>query len=162
MKKLSALFLVAAILLTFASCKIGEDTQRDIPEEAKEIASEISELATRKDTSVIENINEEQEKYIDDLGKSEGDEKLVAYIDSDKYTLFYTCEFKDGVVSKVVSHHVIKDDNYFKVISAGIGADSDGVVDEENKTITGDKTEEHKGKTINEMKAFLKNYTMLT
>ncbi len=162
MKRLCAFIFAVSLIFVLSSCKKQESDQREIPEEVKEIATQISELVTVKDTSVVENLSENQKEFLEKIGKSETDQKLVAYIDTVNYTLVYSCEFKEGVVTKVTSYHIVKNDKYFNAVSAGIGADSEGTVDKENKTITADKTAEYRGKTYNEMKAEFKNYTMIS
>ena len=163
MKKLVSLLLVLGALLTLSSCKIGEDEKprEEVPEEAKEIASQFEEMNTRKDPQIIENLSKEQKQYFDALGKTAEGQKLVVYTDTTNFTLVYSCEFKDSVVSKVMSYHIIKNDAYFNVIKAGIDSRSPATVDEENKVVKADKTEEYKSKTYDEMKKEFYQYSFV-
>lgn len=162
MKKLVFAFLILCLLLGFSSCKIGDDSERrKIPEEAKEIASQIEELNTKKDSSVLENLTDEQKKFFDSIGHSSQGNKLVVYNDTINYTLSYECEFENGVVSKVTSYHIIKNQSYFNALKAGINKKSEATVDEKNKVIMADKTNEYKAKTYDEMLKELSEYTVV-
>lgn len=161
MKKFVSALLLIAVVFSFTSCKTEEDTEREIPEEAKEIASQIEELGTRKDASVIENLTDSQTAFIDSLGQTAEGAKLIAYSDTENYTLVYSCEFKDSVAAKVMSYHIVKNDSYFNALKAGINAKSAATVDEENKIIKADKTNDYKSKTYDEMLKELSKYTVV-
>ncbi|MBP3328556.1 MAG: hypothetical protein J6L91_06570 [Clostridia bacterium] len=162
MKKLISVLLVLGVLFSFSSCKIGEDKKREETlEEAKEVASKFEETNTRKDPKVIENLSKEQKQYFDSLGSSEQGTKLVVYTDSPNFTLVYSCEFKDNRVSKVMSYHIIKNDNYFNAVRAGIDSRSPATVDEKNKIIKADKTEKYKSKTYDEMTKEFAQYSFV-
>ncbi len=162
MKRLIPFFLLTLILFCFCSCKIGESGKREeVPDEAKEIASQIEELNTRKDSSVIENLSDEQKAFFDSIGETVVGSKLVAYSDSEKSTLVYHCEFKNNVISKVTLYHIVKNDSYFNALRAGINANSEAEVDEENKVIKTDKTKQFKSKSYDEMKKEFSKYTLV-
>ena len=164
MKKFISVLLVFCALFTLASCKIGEDKEREreeVLEDAKEVMSQFEEANTRKDPKVIENLSEEQKEYFDSLGETAEGTKLVAYTDTVNFTHVYSCEFKDNVVSKVISYHIIKNDAYFNVIRAGIDARSPATIDKENKIIKADKTEEYSSKTYEEMKKEFSQYSFV-
>lgn len=162
MKRLIPFFLLVLILFCFCSCKIGEDGKREeVPEEAKEIASQIEELNTKKDSSVIENLSDEQKAYFDSIGETVAGTKLVAYSDSVNYTIVYECNFKDNVVSGVTVYHLVKNDSYFNALKSGINAKSEATVDNKNKIIKADKTNDYKSKTYEEMLKELSQYTVV-
>ena len=164
MKKVISFFLVPIILLCFSSCKIGKDKERDrqeVIEDAKEIVSQFEEINTRKDPAVIENLSEEQMEYFESLSEFGEETKFVAYIDTKNYTLVYTCEFQDDIVSKVMSYHIVKNEKYYNAIRAGIDASSPATVDEKYKAIKADKTEKYKAKTYEEMKKEFPNYSFI-
>lgn len=164
MKKLISFLLIFCTLLALSSCKIGEDKEREreeVIEDAKEIVSQFEEKNTRKDPQVIENLSEEQEQYLDSLGETSEGTKLVVYTDTVNFTHVYSCEFKDNIVSKVTSYHIVKSDSYFNVIKAGIDSRSPATVDEENKVIKADKTEKYKSKTYEEMKKEFYQYSFV-
>ncbi len=161
MKKITAALLVTLMLFSLTSCKIGEDGQRDISDEAKDIASQIEQLATTKDTSVIENLSEPQKKYFDSLGKTIEGTKLIVYSDSVNFTVVYVFEFVDNKVTKTTTYHLIKNDTYFNVISAGIDAKSKATVDEKNKIIKAENTNEHKDKTYEVILKEFSQYTVV-
>ncbi len=162
MKKLISVFLVFGVLFGFASCKKQEEEKREeIIEDAKEIVSEYEATHTRKDPEIVENLTDGQKEYFDALNEIDEESEFVAYIDTPNYTLVYTCEFKDNVVSKVMSYHIIKNDAYFNAIKAGIDERSPATVDDENKVIKADKTDEYKSKSYDEMIREFSQYSIV-
>lgn len=164
MKKLVSLLLVFVALLSLSSCKIGEDKEgqrEEVPEAAKEIVSQYEEMNTRKDPQVIENLSDEQKEYFDSISEIGESKKFVAYTDNVNYTLVYSCEFENNVVSKVMSYHIVKNDAYFNAISAGIDSRSPATVDKENKVIKADKTKEYASKTYEEMEKEFSQYAFV-
>ncbi len=159
MKKAVALLALICILFSFSSCKTGEEEKYS--EELEEAISQVEELTSQKDTSVLEGLKDEQNNFMDSLGVSAIDKKIVAYIDAVNYTMVYSCELTDKVISKVTTYHIVKNDAYFNVLKAGITAQSKSEVNEENKIISSDKTDEYKGLTYNEMLNKLTNYTVV-
>lgn len=162
MKKLFLILLALSLVFCLSSCKIGEDGRReDVPEEAKEIASQFEEQNTRKDSAVLENLSAEQKKFLDSIGETVVGTKLVAYSDATNITLVYSCEFTDNIVSKVTVYHIIKNDSYFNAVKSGMNANSGAEIDEENRVIKADKTKEFASRTYDEIKKEFSKYTIV-
>ncbi len=172
MKKLAALLLIPALLITMASCKVNS-SKSDSKNDGKNDKT-VSQSADAKDggttketttvdySKVLKDLNRKELKFVEDLGKTEKGKKMVAFFGDDFETQFIVAEFKDGKVSLVKNYRFYKDENKFeayKILAENDKKNKNGfVIHEEEMCVEQTETRKYRGKTYDEMTELLHGY----
>ncbi|MBQ7596906.1 MAG: hypothetical protein IJU45_09605 [Clostridia bacterium] len=181
MKKLIAVLLIFIIVFSFIACKTkkagssgadGDETTSQSAESATG-SSQSSSVTTVKVTtktvtfssksvdyeSAIKKLNSKQEKFVEDLGVTEQDKKIVGYFDNDDETQVMVCELKDGLVNKVYNYRFYKNEEIYKGMT-NLENVNDPVytVYKDEKCIRIEESRKYRGQSFTEMLETLNGY----
>lgn len=176
MKKFAAFFLSVALLLSFASCKGADKSDKkdsgannttvsaqkgeDSKDKTADKASQDGEKATTVDYSkVIKKLNRKEKALVDKLGKTEKGKKIVAFFGDEFETQFIVVDFKNGKVSSVKNYRFFKDESKYTAYSMlAEKLPHDFTDHKEEKCVEQNQTKMYINKTYDDMEKLLHGY----
>ncbi len=107
----------------------------------------------------IKKLNSKQEKFVDSLGVTEQDKKIVGYFDNDDETQVMVCELKDGRVLKVYNYRFYKNDKIYQGMTNLEDTKNPlYTVYKDEKCIRIEESRKYRGKSFTEMLETLNGY----
>lgn len=165
MKKLFSLFLIAIMVLSFASCQINsKNTKTDGNQNTSVNADSQGNVAEKESTTVnyskvLNELNRKESKFVDSLGVTEEGKKIVAFFGDDFEIQFIVAEFENGKVKTVKDYRFFEEDSKYEAYKLLSEKSETGFIDhEEEKCIEQNETKKYRGKTYEEMKEILSAY----
>lgn len=182
MKKSIALLFVFIFLISFFACKTKkDDASSDVSEQestlqssdSAEDKSENNSKTTVKVTTktvvfssksvdyekAIKKLNSKQENFVENLGVTEQDKKIVGYFDNDDETQIMVAELDKGIVRKVYNYRFYKDDKIYQgMTNLEKVKNSLYTVYKDEKCIRIEESSKYRGKSFTEMLEVMNGY----
>ncbi len=185
MKKTVIILLTFVFLFSFFACKnktektdenaAGTDaaTSSQTDDGAEDTAGSTATVTTVKVTTktvvfssksvdygdAIKKLNSKQEKFVDSLGVTEQDKKIVGYFDNDDETQVMVCELKDGRVLKVYNYRFYKNEKIYQGMTKLEDTKNPlYTVYKDEKCIRIEESRKYRGKSFTEMLETLNGY----
>ena len=166
LKKITLATLSLFLLTSLSACSKKDETPQSSEygsDAAGEAVSKIDEMKSTsvKDTTKLENLTDAQQKYIDSFGKTEKNKKIVAFIDTTSFSIFYYCEFESGKLTSAVCYRFAKLESLYKSFKNATRAGDSVVLTDNTMCLSDDETEKYKGVSYDEMLKNLEKYTLV-
>lgn len=182
MKKSLAIFFVFIFVISFCACKTKknesstETSEQESTLQSSESAEDKSENNSKTTVKVttktavfssksvdyekaIKKLNSKQEKFVDNLGVTEQDKKIVGYFDNDDETQIMVAELDKGLVKKVYNYRFYKDEKIYQgMTNLEKVNNSLYTVYKDEKCIRIEESSKYRGKSFTEMLEVMNGY----